>query len=322
MGDNRRNVKFYEPSASSRSATASDYNKGLDIGARNNIYALHTGIRGGKEKRALTTSIIIRDIAADHGSRVAMDESVEGGGGDRQSGGSGRGGGRGDRFSTNTTLAPTPNMLMKLSYRYPIMTNGELKRLMDRFRIQTKEPISGDKLVCMMGEEIRSDLRAYVDNEPQCGSYMNALIDAFPSLKSIRPPKDSSYIHLLSFFLGWIVTLQGIPDITVPVAAGEAHLHVSGLDNKRLLCAASQPITRKRKLDGRSSSGADESGIVEVDADDEEIDHIATLAMMTKSIDISLSVQFNQSRSVPRVLYGLTRNSKLRSFQHIRGSRT
>lgn len=269
MAENRRNVRFHQPSPA-----AADYSKGLDIGAKNNIYALHTGIRGGKEKRALTTSIIIRDIAADH------ERNSKGAGGDENSAEAAA-----DKMYT-TAAVPTPEMLMKQSYRYPIMTNGELKRLMDRFRIRIKEPISGDKLVCMMGEEIRNDLRPYVDNDSQCSSYLNALIDSFPSLKPIRPPHKSSYVHLLAFILGWIVTLQGIPDIVVPSSAGESHLHVSGLDNKRILCEASQPITRKRKVPVSAATTSEEK---EVDFDDEEIDHAATLAMMTKSIDISLS---------------------------------
>lgn len=296
-------MRFHEPSrsksakagtsaAAAAAAAAADgggyTNEGLNVKRRNNIYALHTGIRGGKEKRALTSSIIIRDIALNRfgrGNTVSVDSAAV------------------NDAAADEVDVPSPPETMEdqQKYAYPVMTNGELKRVMDKFRLNRHAEISGDMLVCLVGERLSMDMGNYAYDDRQCGSYVNALIDSFPSLKAIRPSRSADYMHLITFFIGWICTLQGISNVTASIATGELNTSVPGLNNTKLLCEASKPVTRnKRKHGSDDPSGGGGAGGVqdddEDDADEDEIDHVAMLEMMTAGIDVSM--QYGSSKAV------------------------
>ncbi|KAH9364715.1 hypothetical protein HPB48_022739 [Haemaphysalis longicornis] len=112
---------------------------------------------------------------------------------------------------------------------------------------------------------------------------------------------------MLTFFFGWISSLQGISNVTSAIGTGGMQTNVPGLNNKKILCEASRPLMRKRNVDGEmlGSGGNNEGGgddeDLYINSDVEEIDHVALLENMTQGIDIK--TQYGSSKAVLRPEY-------------------
>lgn len=240
---------------------------------RNNIRAVHLPLRDGKEKQSFTTAVTVRDIYQQRAQNTP----------------------EGETFDVASGVVPTPGTLMlRKSYVFPVMTNGELRRLLDHYNIDYKKRMSGDQIVCTIGERLKFDLQNFADDS-QCAVYMNNIIDMFPSSRPIRPNRTSASVHLITFFVEWIVMLQGIPDISVSATAGDLS-YVPGVYNKALLCAASKPITtRKRK---HYFTLQDTNVTIETE---EEVDHIKMLEEMTKPYQVE--THYTQHKGVLKPEY-------------------